>query len=392
MIGVTPASRGMGGLGIGMRVGPTDAIFRNPAWMSEEEGFNLTFGGIVFMPDVKGRISMPAPTGDSGYITSDADFFTIPEVAIVDKLNDRVHLGIGAFGVSGMGVDYRNLDARLSNMHTNLQFMRVIPAISMKMDDRWTIGAGIDMCWGSLDLGAAMPTAPGSTTTYNASGGQNQDWGTGAHIGISYKTKENPWSFGITYQSSVSMKYNRVFDSNNDGTFESLKLEQPMEYGFGLGKILNNKVKIGFDYRFINWSNADGYKQFKWKDQNVYALGIEYKAEKKMTWRAGYNYAKSPIANKSSLSTTNKNTIPNFTSPFSDFNVEWFNLIGFPAIVERHASLGFTYQANEHFSIDFSYTHAFEGEATATAGGGTMLASGKNSQDIIGIGLGWHFK
>ncbi|MEJ7619467.1 MAG: aromatic hydrocarbon degradation protein, partial [Aquificaceae bacterium] len=34
LIGVSPASRGMGGIGVGMPVGPTDSIFRNPAWMS----------------------------------------------------------------------------------------------------------------------------------------------------------------------------------------------------------------------------------------------------------------------------------------------------------------------------------------------------------------------
>jgi long-chain fatty acid transport protein len=389
MVGVTPASRGMAGLGIGMRVGPTDAIFRNPAWMSCEKGFNLTFGGIVFMPKVYGRVM--TPTGDSGYVKSDADFFTIPEVAIVNQLNDRVSIGIGAFGVSGMGVDYRNMDARLSQMHTNLQFMRVIPAVSFKMDNKWKIGVGLDLCWGSLDLGTTSPNSTGGSV--NTSGGQQQDYGVGEQIGFSFKEKDNPWSFGVVYQSSVPMTYKCVFNSNPtvDTSYEDLKLEQPMEYGLGFGKQLNKKLKLGFDYRFINWSNADGYKQFKWKDQNVYVLGFEYKADKKMTWRAGYNYAKSPIRNKSSLSPTNSNTIPNFTTKYPDFSVEWFNLIGFPAVVEKHASIGFTYYADEHFSIDFSYTHAFKETVNASASAGNMLASGSNEQNVFGLGLGWHF-
>ncbi len=59
LIGVSPASRGMGGIGVGMLVGPTDSIFRNPAWMSQYKGFNVSFGGILFMPHVKARVQFP---------------------------------------------------------------------------------------------------------------------------------------------------------------------------------------------------------------------------------------------------------------------------------------------------------------------------------------------
>jgi long-chain fatty acid transport protein len=61
LIGVSPASRGMGGIGVGMPVGPTDTIFRNPAWMSYYKGFNMSFGGILFFPEVKAKIISRAP-------------------------------------------------------------------------------------------------------------------------------------------------------------------------------------------------------------------------------------------------------------------------------------------------------------------------------------------
>jgi len=55
LIGVSPASRGMGGIGVGMPVGPTDTIFRNPAWMSYYKGFNVSFGGNSVFPRSKGK-------------------------------------------------------------------------------------------------------------------------------------------------------------------------------------------------------------------------------------------------------------------------------------------------------------------------------------------------
>jgi long-chain fatty acid transport protein len=40
----------------------------------------------------------------------------------------------------------------------------------------------------------------------------------------------------------------------------------------------------------------------------------------------------------------NSNNISDFETPFSDFNIAWFNLLGFPAITEHHVTLGLGYQ------------------------------------------------
>ncbi len=409
MIGVSPASRAMGGIGVGMCVGPTDAIFRNPAWLSREKGFNVSFGGILFMPHVKGRSKDPA-NDDSGYVTSKADTFMIPEIAITNQINDNVVIGIGAYGVSGMGVDYRDKDPRLANMHTTLQFMRIVPAVGYKVNNALTVGGALHLAWGSLDLGATMmcdtdgdgqPNDCNNNGTplddvWNAGGGQSQSYGIGASIGINYKPSENI-CIGASYQSSVKMTYKNVFDSNGDGKFEDLKLEQPQEFAVGIGYRPVNIFKIGFDVRWINWSDADGYKQFKWEDQWVFAVGGEYKVTPKLALRMGYNYGKTPIREKSNLDLgpymggSSLNNIPDFANPFPDYNVEWFNLIGFPAIAEQHITLGFGYQFTEKFTLNMSYVRAFEKKVESTAMNGAILAGAKNAQDSIGVSLDWHF-
>ena len=409
MIGVSPASRAMGGLGTGICLEPTDSIFRNPGWLARQKGFNLSFGGILFMPHVKGRSKDPN-NGDSGYVTSDADTFTIPEIAITNQINDKVVIGLGAYGVSGMGVDYRDKDQRLAKMHTSLQFMRIVPAIGYKVNEKLAIGGALHLAWGALDLGSTLMcdtngdgrpddcNGNGSPAddVWNAGGGQSQSYGIGASIGINYKPLDNV-CLGAYYQSPVKMKYKNVFDSNNDGKFEDLKLEQPQEISVGVGFRPIPELKFGFDVRWINWSDADGYKQFKWKDQWVFAVGGEYKATPRLALRAGYNYAKSPIREKSNLDLgplyggTSSNNIPDFAQPFSDYQVEWFNLIGFPAITEHHITLGFGYQFTENFTLNMSYVHAFEKKVESTANGGALLAGAKNAQDSIGVSLDWHF-
>lgn len=401
MIGVTPASEAMGGLGVGMPVGSIDSIFRNPAWMSTEKGFTVSFGGILFMPSVKGRVVQPVNTGsgmalyDTGYVSSRANFFTVPEVGITHRISDKVVAGIAAYGVSGMGVDYRNKDQMLANMHTTLQFMRIIPAISYQVNPNLSIGAGVDLAWGSLDLGAFLPN--GSGGVYNAGGGQSSAYGVGARFGLSYDL--GIFSAGLIYQSPVSMKYKYVFDSNNDGVFESLKLQQPMEIAAGAGFRVSPALRLGTDIRWIGWSKADGYKQFKWKDQVVFAVGGEYMATNQLKLRAGYNYAKSPIRSMNNLGTCmpgdpnpcNLNRIPDFAQPFPDYNVQWFNLIGFPAISEHHITFGGSYQFTKNFAVDVSYVHAFEKKVESTAMNGMVLAGAKNAQNSVGLSLRWSF-
>lgn len=394
MIGVTPASQAMGGIGVGMPIGSIDSIFRNPAWMNTEKGFTVSFGGILFMPDVKGRVNMGG--NDSGYVSSRANFFTVPEIGITNRINDKVVVGIAAYGVSGMGVDYRNKDPRLANMHTTLQFMRIIPAISYQINPNLSVGVGIDLAWGSLDMGATLCTnIKNPATCWNAGGGQSSSYGIGAQIGIGYQMGD--LTVGFNYQSPVSMKYKHVFDSDRNNSFEDLKLQQPQEVAVGIGYKVMPNLKVGLDLRWINWSDADGYKQFKWKDQTVIAVGGEYQVNQSLKLRAGYNYGKSPIRSYSGLS-GGSNNIPNFAQSFPDYNVQWFNLMGFPAITEHHISLGGSYQFTKNFAVDLAYVHAFEKKVESSGQycdqSNLCIPStvgAKNAQNEVGIALRWSF-
>jgi long-chain fatty acid transport protein len=378
LIGVSPASRGMGGIGVGMAVGPTDTIFRNPAWMTYYKGFNMSFGGILFFPEVKAKFN-------NASATSQSKMFVVPEVGIVHQINDKLSFGIGAFGVSGMGVDYRNKDQLLANMHTTLQFMRIIPAIAYKVNDAISVSGAVHLAYGSLDMGATLCTNPNNPTTcWNAGGGQSQTYGIGAQLGIAYNMGDFVYA-GLTYQSPVNMTYKRVFDSNGNGQFEDLKLTQPQELAFGVGVKPMDNLKVGMDIRWINWKNAKGYKEFQWKDQWVIGLGGEFKPMQKLALRAGYNYGKSPIRG-GAKNPMNDNNIPNFVASFSDFQIAWFNLVGFPAITEHHITLGLGYEFTKNFSIDLAYKHAFNKKVSATDNAGMgMSVEAQNAQNAISV-------
>jgi len=378
LIGVSPASRGMGGIGVGMPVGPTDTIFRNPAWMSYYKGFNVSFGGILLFPEVKARLRInPPPLDGSG--TSKSKMFVVPEVGIVHQINDKLTFGIGAFGVSGMGVDYRN-NRGLLNTHTTFQFMRVIPTLAYKVNDAIYISSALHLAYGSLDAGATTPIPP----YQNAGGGQSQTYGIGAQLGIAYNMGDFVYA-GLTYQSPVNMTYKRVFDFDClklppacDGQFEDFKLTQPQELAFGIGVKPMDNLKVGMDIRWINWKNAKGYKEFQWKDQWVIAFGGEFKPTQKLALRTGYNYGRSPIRGGV------KNTA-------EDFQIAVYNLTAFPAITEHHITLGLGYEFTKNFSIDLAYKHAFKKKVSATDNVFGYFVEAQNAQNAISIGLNWKF-
>jgi len=369
LIGVSPASRGMGGIGAGMPVGPTDTIFRNPAWMSYYKGFNMSFGGILFFPEIKARLRVPLLSID-GSDTSKSKVFVVPEVGIVHQINDKITFGIGAFGVFGMGVDYRN-NIHLPNIHTTFQFMRVIPTLAYKVNDAISVSGALHLAYGSLDVGATTPTTP----PQNAGGGQSQTHGIGAQLGIAYNLGDFVYA-GLTYQSPVNMTYKRVFDSDLNGQFEDFKLTQPQELAFGVGVKPMDNLKVGMDIRWINWKNAKGYKDLQWKDQWVIALGGEFKPTQKLALRAGYNFGRSPIRGGV------KNTA-------GDFLIAVFYLIGAPAITEHHITLGLGYEFTKNFGIDLAYEHAFNKKVRATYI--TNFVEAQNAQNAISIGLNWKF-
>ncbi len=391
LIGVSPASRGMGGIGVGMPVGPTDTIFRNPAWMTYYKGFNFSFGGILLFPEVKAKsnVTPMGPMNPPASATSQSKMFIVPEVGIVNQINDKLTFGIGAFGVSGLGVDYRNKDPRFANTHTTFQFLRIIPALAYKVNDAVYVSGAVHLAYGSLDLGAYL-CAPGGAPCWNAGGGQSQNYGIGAQLGVAYNLGDFVYA-GLTYQSPVNMTYKRVFDSDGDGQFEDFKLTQPLELAFGVGVKPMDNFKVGMDLRLINWKNAKGYKDFQWKDQLVIALGGEFKPTQKLALRAGYNYGKSPIRG-GAKNPMNASNIPNFAAPFSDFQIAFFNLIGFPAISEHHITLGLGYEFTKNFSIDLAYEHAFKKKVSATDNAGLgLFIEAQNAQNAISIGLNWKF-
>lgn len=348
MIALGAESRAMGGAGVAMDMG-TDSVFRNPAWLADIEGTQAMFGATLFMPDVSA--SNGNASGQSA--TSGADQSIVPEVSHAGRINSEWAYGIGMFGVSGMGVDYRNEDPMkgLASMRTNFQFLRFVPSIAYKQENL-RVGAGVTMAYGSLAMSAVMPSDPmDPSTAAQRGGGVSDTFAYGAQVGLGYSITPEVTT-GLYYQTQVDATYDDVMDFNMDGVYEDLKLSQPAEYGVGLGYEKDN-FKATLDYRKILWSSADGYDAFGWEDQDVFALGLAYQMDS-LTLRGGYNHSDSPLGDGNFEGATVSGV------PFPASSIAFFNVMGFPAISGKHFTVGLGYDISKNVGFDVAYVFSPE--------------------------------
>lgn len=377
LIGMGAKSRGMGGIGIGMSHGAESAL-SNPALITSVSGTEVSFGGTIFMPDVKTNLM------GAGYEKSDADLSVIPEVAVAQKASDNFYWGIGMFGTAGMGTDYRGTGMNM-DMVTNLQLMQFAVPLSYKSNGI-SFGIAPVLQYGSLDIKYTIPAGFGGSPTAieSTTQGVAQDFGAGYNVGAAYEA--NGLTVGASYKSAINMTYKgqikaatTQFNGMMTTAILSDDLEQPAEMGAGISyKMANNT--FAFDYKKIKWGSAKGYKDFGWEDQNVYMFGYQY-AQDNWALRAGYNYAKNPIKEQSGA--TAQGAVNNF-----------FNLLGFPAIVEKHYTVGGSYAFNKMTSLDLAYVYVPETTETysvAAMAGGPANISTKHSQDAVSMQLNFNF-
>lgn len=350
LIGVGAKSLSMGGGGVGMSHG-AESVMTNPALITNVKGIDISLGGTILMPDV----SINRTNGVT--YQSDADKSFVPEVAIATTLRNGWYLGIGMFETTSLGVDYSDAIAHPShfNFVTNMQLMQLALPLAYKSGSL-SFGIAPVIQHGSLDINYFIPDLDGPgpmTTTRSDTDGLSKDFGFGVNVGVAYKIDN--LTLGATYKSAIDMEYKGQL-SNATAQFGEIfgtstisdNLQKPAEIGVGLSYVMG-KHTIAADYKRIKWSSAKGYDYLGWEDQNVYILGYQY-SQTGWALRAGYNYAKSPMKERRTnlvQESDNENGV-----------INTFNISGFPAISEKHYTIGGTYDFNQIISTDISYLYS----------------------------------
>jgi long-chain fatty acid transport protein len=381
--GVGAVSEALGGTGVAAPQDGLTAIVNNPAGLAIAPGADnpeATVGLTLFQPVVNAKIITPGGTLSGG---SDDPLSLIPFFGYSHPVNEKVFLGFGAFGVSGMGVDYRgqgwDLDGNPANgyegdIYSKYSSLKVAPAVSFKVTDALALGAALHGNYSTLDLDQ----------------GETDDGSAGAAIGASYRLGD--LQLGASYTTPQKSTFEDVYNFDafsGDTQKDDLALEQPAVYAAGVAWEANDKLLLEFNAKYLPWGDSEGYEDFDWENQWVYVLGAQYKATEKLDLRAGFNYAANPIREHAGWDPNGMTSVQGTAIPV--FGYEMFRIVGFPAIVESHLTLGFGYQLTESLALNVAYAHVFENDITSSSIGDAIQLESTLSEDSLGIGLAWAF-
>lgn len=389
--GYGPIAAAMGGASMAYDNGNA-AMMNNPATLGLAADGNRLDVAIGFLgPDVK---------NETVGMTSGGDSYIMPAIGWTKK-SGKLSYGVGMFAQGGMGTEFASSlvgDGRPER--SELGVGRLMAPVTYNVNDKLTVAGSIDFVWAMLDIKMAMSGAQfGGLVTVPPSGaiggvlaalgptedarlefsddsdytGEAKGTGFAGKLGFTYKMSPTV-TLGGSYHSKTNLGDMETgangatlfADLNNDGSYVVADgevapgkiivrdFQWPETYGLGVSVQATPTLMVAADWKRINWKDVMAnftmtYEAFgdsvtfalpqNWDNQDVFAIGLAYKASNALTLRAGASFSENPI--------------PDSTMHYL-----------FPAIIENHYTVGFGYGFSDTSEVNFSLQYAPEVKQT----------------------------
>ncbi len=278
------------------------SLARNPALMATFDRAQLSVVGTYVAPDVN------ITGSDEKNSASDvAPAAVVPAMYYIQPINDQWAFGLAMYSNFGTGTEYA--DDYVNNTAagtTHIVTATFNPNISYRINEQFSIGAGVSAIYSTAELKRSMPIPfnPQMNVADMEGDGINFSW----NVGALYEVNENH-RFGISYKHSSEMELEGTFSgkhattgdivTNIEGTMDNT-LPSILELS-GYHK-LTNKFAVSYSWQYTTWSDfgdivahdSDGlealYKAENFNNSSRYSIGTEYYATESLTLRAGYAY------------------------------------------------------------------------------------------------------
>jgi long-chain fatty acid transport protein len=364
MIGFGASQVGMGGVSAAL---PLDAasVVSNPAGMNDLGG-RVDFGASFFKPSVSYQAaeipSPPLPQPGLAVLQNDKKFESdrgaspVPAFGLVVPVDDKLSLGIGAYGIAGMGVDYaQNLFGGVT--YSSYSQMRFTPAISYRVLDMVSVGVTANIMYATMGYDAAEALRQVSHQAASAFGigatlGVRVTPMKGVAVGAAYETKSwfQDFTFNIPAHTGLTPDFQPV---NLPGGQDKITLNQPQSATLGVAVSLLEPLTLAADVQWINWKQTNGQNapeyssditktgampwNMSWSNQWVFKVGAQYRVNELLALRLGYNYGKQPLDSSRA-----------------------FENIAFPAVAEHHITGGLGLDLTKHVSVNVAFMYVPE--------------------------------
>ncbi len=350
---LTPASGGMAGVGYVNPQDPVASVFGNAATLTQLKGkTDFTFGASYLNVDAHADHD-GSITGAPFSADSDAEHYFLPNIAVRQRLTDKLVVGGGLQVISGLGADFRK-DSPLAQVVELIVFGANMDA-AYALTPKTSVGASFTLSFGLLEFGLTSNTAIQETFGFRGALGITHDLG--------------PIMVGLTYSSELKLDFDDVTETS-PRVFGDIELEQPQEVIFGVSSTPSLWAGLLIEMNVIwkNWDNASGYQDV-WEDNYTLALGGQY-ALNNWKFRLGYSYASDFQKDNvgSSLAGLTTLNVPGLgVVPISPALIQFIQATLTQPYWQQQVSSGFGYDLSDSIHLDFQVGYAFDGERTIGA-------------------------
>ncbi|MBU2932849.1 OmpP1/FadL family transporter [Vibrio cyclitrophicus] len=291
------ANAGTTGAGDGVYTRSAAAMWTNPATMSHMGESKTTINTMAFDLEMKYQDNGDKQDGKAHSIMPSFGAFHAHQVT------DKLHLGIALGAVGGSSLDYGSEWAGAALLEDiTLTAMQVNPSLSYKLNDQWSVGAGVQFSWGAFQQTTNMLTAK-----------QDTDWAYGYNLGVMY-TPTDKLKLGASYRSKLEHEFNNDVNGKlGADALNSLSTEiiLPEIVDVSASYALNSQLDLLASIQFHRWSEWDetvldfgasvggtpvGGLPIKrdWDDVWKFAVGADYQLNSDWRLKAGFSYETSP--------------------------------------------------------------------------------------------------
>ncbi|WP_163131797.1 outer membrane protein transport protein [Agarivorans sp. Alg241-V36] len=351
---------------------------RNPAAMSMFDTIAVSGALSYIAPDVYVR----GNTGNSGIDEALTNNDVVPGAAVpagyfIQPLSDKWAWGVGMFSNFGLSTDYpEDYPAGSLAGQTELITLNLNPNVSYRINDQFSVGAGVNAVYGTAKLvrnfGTNNSGFPESGTAASLEG---DGWGFGWNIGGMWEVNEDH-RFGISYRSKVDLDFKGDYHSDipeslSDNPYGTggktiggeLTLNLPDIFEVSGYNRLNDAFAVHYSYVWTGWSTfqeinatSEGIgsvlnKPEKFSDSYRVSFGGTWYLNQAWELRAGMAFDQSPSRTHKTISIPDNDRY-NYGIGFTYHLSDKGNLdVGFTYIQGKEGA--FEEELNEDISIPF---------------------------------------
>jgi long-chain fatty acid transport protein len=424
---------GRGGTGVAAPCPDGSSIFFNPAGIAFISGQQLGIGA-----------SLVAPRGDftdttTGQVsTLNSKSYPLPNVYYAGAVGKRFAVGFGVNAPYGLTTDWPiTSQGRFLGYKSLVQGLYMQPTVAARLNDRVAVGVGVDIVYLKVQLRQRIDLSTqkltGTPYTFAQYFGvpagtdfadvdlEGHDWNVGYHLGVQIRATDKV-SFGARYLSGqkvdvpngvlttaqvatgltttkplpgipvgtpMDMVLTRQFASGavlESGQSGSTTLPLPAQFAVGTALQVAPRLKLLFDYRFVQWSAFDQLVIEKenstqptvtvesYRNAHAFHFGGDISVTPRFDLRAGF-FATTAAA-------PDQTVTPNL-----------------PEGSRQNYSVGFGAKLTKSVRVDFAYQYLRQGERAGrtTDGGMAVPTTAVNNgvyrfhANLLGLMLGFGF-